>query len=263
MGQLLAITRAVSPAIARCELTHLSRVPIDPDKAAAQHADYERALERMGCAVRRIAAGQDLPDSVFIEDAAVVLDEVAIVTRPGAESRRAEAPGVAEALEPYRPLLVLEPPGTLDGGDVLVVGRSMFIGTSRRTNLAGIEQMRHIAAPLGYAVRPVSVRGCLHLKSAVTSIDDQTLLVNRAWAPLEELRGFKFLDVDPGEPSAANIVRVGTRLLYSASFPRTRARIERRGFDVTAVDVSELAKAEGAVTCCSLIFEESDCLSAA
>jgi len=251
---LFALTRDVSPAIARCELTHLARVPIDPEKAAAQHAGYERALERLGCRTRRIPAGPDMADSVFIEDVAVVLDEIAIVTRPGSESRRAETAGIADALAPYRPVVVMEPPGTMHRGDVMVVGRAIFVGTSSRTNLAGIDAMRQLAAPLGYALHPVSVRGCLHLKSAVTAIDDQTLLVNRAWARPEDFRGFDVVDVDPAEPSGANIVRVGTRLLYSAAFPRTRERIERRGCDVTAIDVSELAKAEGAVTCCSLIF---------
>ena len=261
-GNLIAMTRAVSPAIARCELTHLQRAPIDPERASAQHADYVRALEALGCRVERVPAGSDLPDSVFIEDAAIVLDEVAIATRPGAESRRAEVPGVADALRPHRPLLAMEAPGTMDGGDVMVVGRSIFIGASSRTNLAGIEQVRQIVAPLGYALHPVSVDGCLHLKSAVTALDDDTLLINRDWARAGQFRGFAFIDVDAGEPSGANIVRVGRRLLYSAAFPRTRDRVTARGFSVETVDVSELAKAEGAVTCCSLIFKESHCLSA-
>lgn len=260
---LLAITRAVSPSIAHCELTHLSRVAIDVEKASAQHAEYERALERLGCSIERIAAGPDMPDSVFIEDAAVVLDEIAIIARPGAESRRTEVPAVANALARYRQVFVIQPPGTMDGGDVMVVGRSIFIGTSVRTNRAGVEQVRQIVAPLGYALHPVSVRGCLHLKSAATALNDDTLLINRDWARAGEFRGFDFVAVDPGEPSGGNIVRVGSRLLYSATFPRTLERLREKGLDVTTVEVSELAKAEGAVTCCSLIFKEFDCLSAA
>jgi dimethylargininase len=255
----LAITRAVSPDLASCQLTHLPRLPIDAARAAAEHADYERALEHLGCEVHQIPAGENMPDSVFIEDTAIVLDEIAVLMRPGAVTRRAEVPAVAEALRPHRALLALEEPGTMDGGDVLVVGRAIFVGASTRTNLAGIGQLREIVAPLGYALHPAGVGGCLHLKSAVTALDDETILINRAWAREADFQGFALVDVDPAEPSAANIVRVGRRLLYSAAFPRTAERIARRGYDVTTVDVSEIAKAEGAVTCCSLIVEESRC----
>jgi dimethylargininase len=254
MSEPIALTRAVSPAIAGCELTHLPRVAIDARKASAQHAEYERVLQDLGCAVQRLAAGPGMPDSVFIEDIAVVLDEIAILTRPGAESRRAESPAVAEALHSYRPLARIEPPGTMDGGDVLVAGRSIFVGCSSRTNTAGIDQMRQLVAPLGYALHPVSVRGCLHLKSAATAASDEALLVNPVWLRAGEFRGFDLIHVDPGEAYGANIVRVTNRLLYSAAFPRTQERLERRGFEVMTIDVSEIAKAEGAVTCCSLIF---------
>jgi dimethylargininase len=252
---LIALTRAVSPAIGRCELTHLERVAIDAEKAAAQHAAYERALERLGCSVQRVTAGPEMPDSVFVEDVAIVLDELAIVTRPGAESRRPEAAAVGDALRAHRPLSWIEPPGTMDGGDVMVVGRTIFAGASGRTNDAAIEQLGRLVAPFGYDVRVAVVSGCLHLKSAVTAVNDDTLLVNQVWAPGAAFTGFGLLDVDPAESAGANIVRIGNRLLYSAAFPRTRDRLERRGFDVTAVDVSEIAKAEGAVTCCSLIFK--------
>jgi dimethylargininase len=255
VSEPIALTRAVSPAITGCELTYLPRVAIDVRKVSAQHAEYERVLQDLGCTVRRLEAAPDMPDSVFIEDIAVVLDEIAILTRPGAESRRAESAAVAEALDSYRPLARIEPPGTMDGGDVLVVGRSVFVGCSSRTNMAGIDQLRHFVTPLGYALQPVSVRGCLHLKSAVTAASDETLLMNPAWARPEEFRGFSLIDVDPGEACGANIVRVMSRLLCSAAFPRTHERLERRGFEVTAVDVSEIAKAEGAVTCCSLLFK--------
>src|SRR5262245_302451 len=249
-----AITRGVSAAFANCELTHLDRVPIDLKRAVEQHAEYERALERLGCVIDRIPGAPDLPDSMFVEDAAVVLDEVAILMRPGAESRRGEVRGVAKALLPHRPILSLEPPATMDGGDVMVVDRAIFVGASSRTNLPGIEQLRQMAAPLGYALHPVSVSGCLHLKSAVTALDETTLLINPEWARVDEFRGFAFIKVDEAEPTAANIVRVGPHLIYSAAFPRTLATLQERGYDVTAVDVSDIAKAEGAVTCCSLIF---------
>jgi dimethylargininase len=210
----------------------------------------------MGCRVHRILAGADMPDSVFVEDAAIVLDEIAVITRPGAESRRPETSAVAAELSKHRPLVRMTAPGTMDGGDVLVVGRSIFVGRSSRTNDAGIDQLRHAVQPFGYSVSPASVRGCLHLKSAVTALDYETLLVNRQWASDEEFPGFELVDVDPAEPAGANIVRVGADLLYSSMFPLTRERLERKGYDVTSIDVSELAKAEGAVTCCSLIFTE-------
>lgn len=265
MSNLLALTREVSPAFANCELTHLPRVAIDVGKAVAQHAAYERALESVGCTIQRIGAGPGMPDSVFIEDAAVVFDEIAIVTRPGAASRRAETPAVEEALGHHRPLTRIEPPGTMDGGDVMVVGRSVFVGCSSRTNMAAIEQMRGMVAPLGYSLQPVSVRGCLHLKSAVTALDDNTLLINPASARAEEFGGFSLVAVDPRERSAANIVRVKDRLVYSGAYPRTLEHIVRHGFSVTTVDVGEIAKAEGAVTCCSLIFitdKDTHCHSA-
>lgn len=255
MSQLLAITRGVSDGFAHCELTHLERVPIDVARAAAQHAAYERTLESLGCAIQRIPGAADLPDCVFVEDAAIVLDEVAILMRPGADSRRAEVPAVAVALRPHRPILTLEAPATMDGGDVMVVGRAIFVGASSRTNLAGIDQLRQMAAPLGYALHPVSVSGCLHLKSAVTALNDTTLLINPLWARTDQFRGFAFVEVDENEPAGANIVRLGHHLLYGAGFPRTLEKLLGRGYDVAVVDLREIAKAEGAVTCCSLIFK--------
>lgn len=254
MSDLLAITREVTPAIARAELTHLARAPIDIATARAQHADYERALASLGCSVRRLPAGDDMADGVFVEDTAVVFDEIAIIARPGAESRRAETADVEEALKHHRLLGHIEAPGTLDGGDVLAVGRSVFVGSTSRTNAAGIEQLRRLLEYFGYSLRTVPVRGCLHLKAAVTAVADETLLMNREWVPADEFGGLDIVDVHPDEPRAANVVRVNSRLLCAAAFPRTRERLERRGHAVTSVEMSEIAKAEGAVTCCSLLF---------
>ena len=195
-----------------------------------------------------------MPDSVFIEDTAIVFDEVAIVTRPGAVSRRLETTAVADALRPYRPLHHIEPPGTVDGGDVLVVERRVFVGRSRRTNDAGISQLRHVLAPYGYEVMSIEVRGCLHLKSAVTAVGDDLLLVNPRVAAARPFVAFDRIDVHPDEPSAANALRVGEQIIYPTSFPRTMERLERRGLRILSVDASEVAKAEGAVTCCSLVF---------
>ena len=254
MSDLVAVTREVSPAIGRCELTHLPRRAIDVDLARAEHAAYERCLAGAGCTIRRLAAGPDMPDSVFVEDIAVVFDEIAIVTGPGAPSRRLETPAVAEALGRYRSLQYLEAPATADGGDVLVVGKKVFVGCSSRTNAAAIDQMRQALGQYGYIVLGVGVGGCLHLKSAVTALADDLLLINRDWVPTETFSTFDLIDVDPNEPSGANALRVGGEVIYAASFPRTRERLERRGLRVRSVDVSEIAKAEGAITCCSLIF---------
>lgn len=278
---IVAITREVSPALGRCELTHLPRVAIDVEAARLQHARYRRALADLGCRVVELPAEPDLPDSVFVEDTAVVLDELAVITRPGAPSRRPETAAVARALAERRPLAWIEPPGTLDGGDVLRVGRSIWVGLSGRSNPAGVGQLHALAAPHGYTVAPVAVRGCLHLKSAVTQAAPALLLVNPDWVDAEAFAGCgcDVVAVDPAEPYAANALLVpraegaapfgeagsaGAGLaasaspaaIYPDSFPRTRARLEARGVEVVAVGVSELQKAEGAVTCCSLVFPE-------
>ena len=251
---LIALTRGISPAITRCELTHLAREPVDLAAARAQHAAYERCLAELGCDVRRVDSAEEFPDGVFIEDTAVVLDEVAVVTRPGAESRRGEPAAVAEALAAFRPLLHISAPGTLEGGDVLRVGRTLFVGRSTRTNDAGIAQLREHLAPYGYAVRAVPVRGCLHLKTAVTAVADDLLLLNPAWVDAGEFPGFEVIEVDPAEPFAANVVRIGADVIHPAEHTRTRERLERRGIAVRTVPAGELAKAEGGVTCSSLIF---------
>ena len=252
-AMITAYTRPVTAAIGRCELTHLERSTIDVDLARAQHGTYERALEDTGCVVRRLDTDEEWADAVFIEDTAVVLGEVAIIARPGAPSRRAETGGVERALAAHRPVKRIEAPGTLDGGDVLCVGRRIFVGCSSRTSTPAIQQLQSLVRRFGYEVRPIAVRGCLHLKSAITAVADDTLLVNRAWIPDAPLDGFDLIDVDPEEPFAANALRIGDRLIHAAAFPRTHNRLERRGYAVMPVDVSELAKAEGAVTCCSLL----------
>jgi dimethylargininase len=254
---LIAITREVSPALERCELTHLARTPIDLDRARAQHDTYEQCLVEAVCPVERLTADGTMPDSVFVEDIAVVFDELALITRPGAASRRVETPAVAEALARYRPLRYIEWPGTVDGGDVLVAGQRVFVGRSSRTNADGIEQMRHILEPYGYTVEGAGVTGCLHLKSAVTAVGADLLLMNRAWTEADRFSGFAIVDVDPAEPYAANALCVGDLLIFPAAFPLTQRRLEARGLQVRTVDVSEFAKAEGGVTCCSLVFDGS------
>jgi len=250
----IAITRGVSAGIAACELTHLERQPIDLVLARAQHRAYEQALARAGCRVESLPALDSLPDSVFVEDTAIVLDEVAIVTRPGAESRRPETDHIAPVLANYRRVTFIQSPGTLDGGDVLRLGRRIFVGRSGRSDESGIEQLRTVAWPYGYTVTAVPVGGCLHLKSAVTEVAPGVVLVNPAWVDAAAFGDVRALEVDPDEPYAANGLLAGGRLIYPTSFPRTRRRLENAGVTIEPVDVSELQKAEGAVTCCSLVF---------
>lgn len=250
----IAITREVSPSIAECELTHLAREPIDVVRARAQHREYEELLVKLGCKLMRLPAEADLPDSVFVEDAAVVLDELAVITRPGAESRRSETVSVAAALKPYRKLFHIQPPGTLDGGDVLRIGKALYVGLSKRSNREGVKQLRRILAQFRYSVTAVELHDCLHLKSAVTQVAENTLLINRAWTEARAFDSFRLIDVVPSEPFAANALLVDEAVIYPAAFPETRKRLETQGIKVHSVDASELAKAEGGVTCCSLIL---------
>lgn len=258
---LIAITRAVSPAIGRCELEYLVRRPIDLVRAGQQHREYERCLAELGARVISLPAEPDLPDSVFVEDPALVLDEVAVIARMGVESRREEARGLGEALAPFRPLRHLTAPATLEGGDVMRVGRTLFVGASARTNSAGIEQLRGALAPFGYTVVQVAVRGCLHLKSACTYLGGDTILAHRAWIDMTPFQGFRIVDVAPEEPWAGNTLTVGGTVLIPSAFPATAAILEKLGLRVRMLDISELMKAEAALTCSSLIFEAGDSIS--
>jgi dimethylargininase len=255
---LVALTRAVPPSIVNCELTHLERTPIDYARAVEQHDEYERTLEQLGCRVERVAAAPDLPDSVFIEDTAVALDTVAIVARPGAPSRRPETPPVAEALKRYRDVVFMQAAATLDGGDVLRVGSRLYVGVSTRTNDDGVRQLRAAAARDGLGVVAIPIARCLHLKSAVTALrhDPPLALINRGWIDPGVLDGCETVDIDPAEPGAANVLLVRDTVVCAAEFPRTREALEKRGLRTVAVPAGELAKAEGALTCGSIVFEE-------
>ena len=252
---LIAVTRPVSPSLAECELTHLAREPIDVARAAGQHAAYEHLLRSLGVTIVRVPAAPDYPDAVFIEDTAVVLDEVAVLARPGAPSRRGETADVAPVLAKYRPVLSMEPPATLDGGDVLRIGRTLFVGRSGRTNETGIEQLRSLVARFDYRVLPVEFSGCLHLKSAVTAVADGLLLLNPAWISGAAFLGCDTLPIDKRESYGANALRIAGTVIYPSQVPRTRDLLVHRGLRVASIDCSELARAEGAVTCCSLVFD--------
>jgi dimethylargininase len=255
---LTAITRAVSPAIVNCELSFIARNPIDLAKAQEQHRSYEMLLERLSARIISLPAEPDLPDSMFVEDPAIVLDELAVILPLGTATRRREASTLAHALAKFRKIEYVSLPGTLEGGDVLRIGRKLFVGLTKRSNHEGIRQLASILAPHNYEVITVPVTGCLHLKSAVTHLGGNTLLANRAWFDTTPLASHEWIDVDPAEPHAANALALGGTVIFPASFPRTRARIEAQGFHVTSIDISELQKAESGLTCSSLLFQNTN-----
>ena len=251
---LIAITRQVSRSINHCELTHLERIPIDVGRARFQHAEYEGTLRSIGVEVHTLPEEPDLPDSVFVEDAAIVLNECAVITRPGADSRQPEIESIAQALAPYRRLFSIQSPGTLDGGDVLIVGTSVFVGLSGRSNQAALDQLKAFLEPYGYTINGIRVSGCLHLKSAVTQVGKDTLLINPDWVNRWDFPTYNFIEIDPSEHHAANALMVGETVLYQPCFQKTTVRLQAKGIYPILVDESELGKAEGALTCCALIF---------
>jgi len=252
---LTAITRKVSSAVSRCELSFIPRLPIDLETARAQHQAYEDVLDKLGARVISLPEEPDLPDSMFVEDPAIVLDEVGVICSLRTEARRKEAPSLAAALEKCRKLEYVKLPGTLEGGDVLRIAKKMFAGVTQRSNPEGIRQLAVIAGRFGYEVTAVPVTGCLHLKSAVTYLGRNTLLGNRAWFDDRRLPGFEWVDVDPSEPHAGNALALDDTVVFPASFPKTCERIAACGFEVVSLDISELQKAESGLTCSSLIFE--------
>jgi dimethylargininase len=253
-GVDIALTREVSPAIARCELTFLEREAIDFERAREQHQAYCEALQGLGLELVRLPADESCPDACFVEDTAVVLDELAVLTMPGAESRRAELDAVAQALLGFRRVERIALPATLDGGDVLRMGHRLFVGRSRRTSDAGIEALRGLAAPFRYEVVPVEVTGCLHLKSAVSALDDETVLANTAWFDASALAPYRILSVAASEPHAANVLHVRGQILGHHGFLHTLDRLDRHGYRVTPLDVSEFLKAEAGLSCKSILF---------
>lgn len=250
-----AILRAPSPSLALCELTHIDREPIDPGIAASQHAAYREILAKCNYIVNTLPAEPTLPDSVFVEDTALVLPEAAIVLSLSADSRKAEAALIADALQPYRDLNFIEPPAKIEGGDVLRIGRKLFVGMTSRTDPAGAEALERLVREWGYAVVPVAVRGSLHLKTAVTATDDQTILMNTEWVEKAPFEDFHRIEVDGEEPFAANILRLGNTIVAHRGFERTNQKLRDAGFEVIEADISEFLKAEAGLTCLSLLVE--------
>ena len=249
-----AFVRPVSPSLASCALTFIAREPIDVARAERQHAAYCDVLRQAGVVVDELPPAPELPDAVFVEDAAVVLDDLIVITRPGTASRRDETVSVAALLADAAPLSFIREPGTLDGGDVLRIGRDLFVGAGGRSNRDGIDQLAALASRLGYRVTAVPVRGCLHLKTAVTALDEATVLMHPAHVDREVFAAYEAIEADAGEPAGANVLALNDRIIAAASAPRTRDAIGQRGYDVDALDISEFEKAEAGLTCLSILL---------
>jgi len=234
--------------------TYVDDAAIDGKLALRQHERYQDALRRCGARVVSLPACQELADCVFVEDTAIVVDEIAVMMSMGAVSRRDEVPTIEAALREFRTIAHVKLPARIDGGDVVCSGREVFVGLSQRTNAAGVDALRGILAPFGYSVTAVPVLGCLHLKSACSALPDGTLLVNANLIGIAPIRGRDFVPVPEVEPLAGDVLVIGERIIASDAFPETISLLGSRGWEVIPVSVSEFAKAEGGVTCMSLVF---------
>jgi dimethylargininase len=259
MDTFTAIVKSPAPTLVeRCELTFLERTAISFDALEGQHRAYRDALEHAGASLTVLDADPPLPDSVFVEDTAIVLDELAVLTRPGAVSRRPEPDRVAASIARFREIARIAAPATLEGGDVLRIGRRLFVGLTTRTNRQGVEQLTALVRPHGYEVTAVRVSGSLHLKTACTALDTDTVLINSNWLEVEAFADFRLIATSDDEPFAANVLPVGDALIVNAAFPRTLERVDAHahltGQRMIPVDISEFGKAEAGLTCMSLVF---------
>jgi dimethylargininase len=252
---LTAFSRAVSPRIAECELTFIHRQPIDFARALEQHRRYEEMLRGLGVEVHQIPTDDQCPDSCFLEDTALVLDELSVLTRPGSDARRSEVTGVAPFIRRHRDVLQIEAPATLEGGDVLRLGRELFVGVTTRTTREGIDALRRHVESHGYGVHPVVVPGALHLKSVCTAVDQHTILADSTRVDLSPFTDYEVIQVPAEEWMAANVLLVGNTVCMHSGFRETIGLLQRRGLDVRTTDISEFLKAEAGLTCMSLLFE--------
>jgi len=251
---LTALTHVVSPNINFCELSFLRRNSINLNNAIHQHNKYISILKEAGLNVIELSVNKKFPDSTFVEDTAIVVDEIAVMANMGADSRKGEVKGIENELVKYRKIARINHPGTLEGGDVLQVGKKFFVGLSARTNQAGIDSLRSILAPFGYEVVAVKMKDCLHFKSACTALDESTLLINPNWLDLKPFKNFRLISVAQDEPEAANVLQLPNFILMHQGFKQTIKIVRESGFSVKTTDISELQKAEAAMTCSSIIF---------
>lgn len=249
-----ALVHKPSDALAGCELTFIERDAIDIARARSQHAGYVEALRRHAVSVEVVDVNPSCPDAVFVEDVAIVFDQLAVITSMGSESRRAELAAMRSVLSRYREVLDVSLPATLEGGDVLRIGKTLYVGESSRTNSAGIAALDAIARPLGFSTVPVKVPGCLHLKTCITALDDETCIVNPRWLDCQPFNHLRLIEVATHEPWGANVVRLSDTLLVNAAYVDTNERIASLGYAIDPLDISEFGKAEAGLTCMSLLF---------
>jgi dimethylargininase len=255
MAKAVALVRRPSSRMADGITTHIDRVPADGALAARQHAAYVDAVARAGWAIREVTAADDLPDCAFVEDTVVVLGELAVLTRPGAPERRPEVAGTDDAVRSLGfEVARIEAPGTLDGGDVLQVGRTVYVGRGGRTNAEGIRQLRRHAADTGRVVVPVRLHGVLHLKSAVTALPDDTFITSDP--SLFDTSPFPTMRLVPEEGGSHVTLMGGGTIIMAASAPRSAEMFDDLGFDVVTVDIGEFEKREGCVTCLSVLVAD-------
>ncbi len=266
----IALVRRPSPRLAEGIVTHIERTPVDVELAGRQHAAYVEALANHGWRVHPVAPADDCPDSVFVEDTVVVCDDLAVLTRPGAPSRRPEIPAVASAVhELGLRVATIEAPGTLDGGDVLQIGPTVYVGHGGRTNSEGIKQLAAQLTPMGRSVVQVELENVLHLKSAVTALPDGTVLNLKAavtalpdgtvltWGGLLSMDAFS-LTLDVPEEAGAHVVPLGgDDVLIAASAPATASVLVELGYHPVVVDISEFERLEGCVTCLNVLIRRS------
>ena len=252
---LTALTHEPSANLANCELTFVKQEKISNFKAQKQHLAYCEKLRNLGVNVITLLENAHLPDSVFVEDTAIVLDEIAIITAMGAKSREQEIDLISNKLSEFRPLAQIDSPATIEGGDILKIGKKIFVGHSTRTNKSGIKALGKIVADYDYEVIEVKVTGCLHLKTACATLDDSTVLINSDWVDRNVFNEFEQIEVPTEEPFAANILRVGETICMHEGFEKTKRIVENRAYQVETIDISEFLKAEAGLTCMSIIFE--------
>jgi len=251
---LTIVTHVVSPALQECELTFIESEPIKIEKAGEEHHHYCKMLEECGATVITLEENRALPDSVFVEDPIIVFDEVAVLSSMGAASRRKECTTLETFFRKYRDVKQISLPALIEGGDILKIGRRIYVGLSARTNNEGIKALRDIIEPLGYEVIPVRVSGCLHLKTGCTALDDNSILINPDWIETAPFQGFRIIETLPGEPFGANVLPIHDTICMNSAFPRTMEMVRSLGYQIRATDITEFVKAEAGLTCMSIPF---------
>ncbi len=248
------LVKRISRSLPHCQLLYLAAQEFNVPLAIKQHSSYIAALRAVGVVLTILPEEPDLPDAAFVEDVVLIFDELAVICRSGCSSRKTEAGKMLPIVAELRPFFRIMPPGTLEGGDVLRLEKTLFVGLSSRTNREGIRQLEEIVRPFDYRVISVRVTGCLHLKTAITAPGRELLIANPEWIDPAPFRGFDVLTVPETEPWSANTLPVNGRVFIAGSAPRSAALLESRGLDVHPIDISELQKAEAGLTCLSVLY---------